>query len=338
MGLGSRQSLALRPLQNGRGIMEFRFGAGVGKQMKAWDVAIALGLWATGTAALAAEPIQLEPAAAPTTAAASAATEIPLEDRLRDRARFDGLAAWAAAEQLYDRPLGDTVQALAEQLLGAEYKGGLLDRFDDERLVISLYDFDCVLFVETALALGQGAIARDVSYDNFVRRVETLRYRDGELTDYCSRLHYFTDWIADNAARGNLRPLTLEFGGVAQDKPLTFMSGHRHLYKHLANSDRNFQCIQAMEARIAEGLTVDYIPTEQISDLYDRLQPGDIIAVATDISGLDVTHSGLAYRHEDGRIGFIHASPAGKTVIAQDLQTYVERIDRAIGIMVARPL
>jgi len=310
--------------------------------MKGWEIAIALGLWATGTAAIAIEPA-VEPtvpeqATSQPTAAASIETEVPLEDRLQDRARFGGLAAWAAAGGLHDRALGDTVQALAEQLLGAEYKGGLLDRFDDERLVISLYDFDCVLFVETALALGQGATARDVSYGNFVRRVEALRYRGGQLTDYCSRLHYFTDWIADNAARGNIRPLTLELGGVAQEKPLTFMSGHRHLYKHLANSDRNFECIQAMEARIAEGLTVDYIPTDRISGLYDRLQPGDIVAVATDISGLDVTHSGLVYRHEDGRIGFIHASPAGKTVIARDLQTYVERIDRAIGIMVARPL
>lgn len=304
--------------------------------MKGWSVAIALGLWATGAAtAIAREP---KPDRGQTTAAATSVVEAPLEDRLRDRARFGSLAAWAAAERLYERPLGDTVQALAEQLLGAEYKGGLLDRFEDERLVISLYDFDCVLFVETALALGQGAIARDASYDSFVQRVEALRYRDGELADYCSRLHYFTEWIADNAARGNVRPLTRELGGVSQAKPLNFMSGHRDLYKHLAASDRNFQCIQAMEANIAEGLTVDYIPTAQISSLYDRLQPGDIIAVATDISGLDVTHSGLVYRYEDGRIGFIHASPAGKTVIARDLQTYVERIDRAIGIMVARPL
>ncbi|MEO0949274.1 MAG: N-acetylmuramoyl-L-alanine amidase-like domain-containing protein [Cyanobacteria bacterium J06641_5] len=318
--------------------METRFGMGVGKQMKGWDIAIAFGVWATGTAAIASEPVAPEQLTSQPTVAATVEARVPLEDRRQDRARFWGLAAWAAAGELHERPLGDTVQTLAEQLLGADYQGGLLDRFDDERLVISLYDFDCVLFVETALALGQGAIARDVSYDNFVQRVETLRYRDGQLTDYCSRLHYFTDWIADNAARGNIRPLTLELGGVAQDKPLTFMSGHRHLYKHLANSDRNFACIQAMEARIAEGLTVDYVPTEKISGLYDRLQAGDIIAVATDISGLDVTHSGLVYRHEDGRIGFIHASPAGKTVIAQDLQTYVERIDRAIGIMVARPL
>jgi len=306
--------------------------------MKGWNIAIAFGLWATGTAAIAIEPIAPEPPKSQPTAAASVAARVPVEDRVQDRARFGGLAAWAAAGELHERSLGDTVQALAEQLLGAAYKGGLLDRFDDERLVISLYDFDCVLFVETALALGQGAIARDASYDNFVRRVETLRYRNGQLTDYCSRLHYFTDWIANNAARGNIRPLTLELGGIAQDKPLTFMSGHRHLYKHLANSDRNFECIQAMERRIAEDLTVNYIPTAQISGLYDRLQPGDIVAVATDISGLDVTHSGLVYRHEDGRIGFIHASPAGKTVIAKDLQTYVERIDRAIGIVVARPL
>ncbi len=259
-------------------------------------------------------------------------------DRPRDRLRFLNLMAAAAAEDLHERPLGEASQAVAERLLGAQYKGGLLDRFADERLALSLYEFDCVLFVEAVVALAQGAIARDTDYGNFARRVLSWRYRDGQLQGYCSRLHYFTEWIADNARRGNLQPLTLALGGRAQAKPLTFMSGHRQLYKHLAENEANFRCIAAMEARVTRDLRVNYIPTAAIANIYAELEPGDIIAVATDIAGLDVTHSGLVYRYPDGRVGFIHASPAGKTVIAPDLQRYVANIDRAIGIMVARPL
>lgn len=301
----------------------------------------ALGVWTTTPAA--AGPIATAVAETPDTSVATTAvtaeTEVDTwEDRPRDRTRFLGLVAATAAEGLEERSLGEVAQAIAERLLGAKYEGGLLDRFEDERLALSLYEFDCVLFVETVMALARGAIVRDADYSNFARRVEALRYRDGRLQGYCSRLHYFTEWIADNAVRGNLQPLTLELGGRAQTKPLTFMSGHRHLYKHLAASDTNFQCIQAMEARLAAELTVNYIPTAAIASIYDDLEPGDIVAVATDIAGLDVTHSGLVYRYPDGRTGFIHASPAGETVIATDLQRYVANIDRAIGIMVARPL
>jgi hypothetical protein len=87
-----------------------------------------------------------------------------------------------------------------------------------------------------------------------------------------------------------------------------------------------------------DGVTVDYIPTNKIRSVYAQLQPGDIIAVATNIPGLDVTHTGLVYRQPNGSIGFIHASPAGQVTIARDLHRYVSRVERAIGILVVRPL
>ena len=44
--------------------------------------------------------------------------------------------------------MGNIVQTVAEQFLGAEYRAGLLDKSPYETLVISLTQFDCLLFVE----------------------------------------------------------------------------------------------------------------------------------------------------------------------------------------------
>ena len=103
------------------------------------------------------------------------------------------------------------------------------------------------------------------------------------------------------------------------------------------NNDGTYAYILQREAKL-DGVTVDYIPTHQIRRLYNQLQPGDIVAVATNIPGLDVTHTGLAYRHPNGNIGLIHASPIGKVTTAPDLETYVGKIKNAIGILVARPI
>ena len=45
--------------------------------------------------------------------------------------------------------------------------------------------------------------------------------------DYASRLHYFSEWIADGARRGLLRDLGPELGGVEDERPLRFMTEHR---------------------------------------------------------------------------------------------------------------
>uniref|UniRef100_A0ACD5GRR4 N-acetylmuramoyl-L-alanine amidase-like domain-containing protein n=2 Tax=Desertifilum TaxID=1185872 RepID=A0ACD5GRR4_9CYAN len=115
------------------------------------------------------------------------------------------------------------------------------------------------------------------------------------------------------------------------------MSQHRSSYPQLVDNSANYRCIQAMEASIAHQ-KINYIPQDQIRQRYPQLQPGDIIAVATDIPGLDVTHTGLVYRHPNGNIGLIHASPVGEVTIAEDLQNYISNVESAIGILVARPL
>lgn len=230
--------------------------------------------------------------------------------------------------------MGELVQTVATQFLGAEYQAGLLDRVPQETLVISLQQFDCLLFVETVLAIASNLVEERYSYQAFTEEVEDRRYWNGRMNGYCSRLHYFSDWIEDNQKRDNVQNITSKLGGINTVKKLDFMTTHRSSYSNLATSEANFKCIARVEASLSPDF--NYIPTSEISRVYSRLQPGDIIGVVTDIAGLDFTHTGFAYRHSNGEIGLIHASPAGEVVIAADLQNYIANVENAIGIVVTR--
>jgi len=250
---------------------------------------------------------------------------------------FRKVMAFARAEQLHERPLGEIVQAVGLQFLRTPYVAGLLDEPEQETLIVDLTGFDCVLFVEAALALARGIAAEDYTYETFAAHIEDQRYRSGRMDGYCSRLHYFTEWIADNEARGTVRDITRSLGGERLDKRLTFMSEHRDSYPRFATNDSLFQGIRQMEHRLA-ALEMYHIPQHRIRAVYDRLQPGDIIATATHIGGLDVTHTGLVFAGSDGSIGFLHASTAGGVKVSPDLQDYIQNNKVQIGIVVARPV
>jgi hypothetical protein len=249
---------------------------------------------------------------------------------------FTAVIEYAQSKNLAANSLPNIMQAIADYFLGTPYVANLLDGSSQEKLVINLKGFDCVLFVENVLAIARGIVSNDYSFDNFVQGIENLRYRDGRINGYCSRLHYFSDWIRDNEKRGMVVNITEKLGGIRLDKQRDFMTNHRNSYPQLAD-DLNYQCLVNVEDQLSQT-AFSYIPTAEISNIYDQLQPGDIIGVATAIRGLDFTHTGLVYQLSSGNMGLIHASPAGEVVIARDLQTYISRVESAIGIVVARPV
>ncbi|MBD1883360.1 DUF1460 domain-containing protein [Microcoleus sp. FACHB-45] len=252
-----------------------------------------------------------------------------------DIARFEKVVQYAKQQNLHDRSLGEIVQAIADNFRGKPYAAGLLDESGEEKLLVTLNKFDCVLFVETVLAIARGVAVQDYDYQNFVNRIEEQRYLNGKMNGYCSRLHYFSDWINDNQKRQTVENITAELGGVPMNKTLNFMSQHRSSYPQMVKDEATYQCIVSQEADLAKT-TVNYIPTNRIKSVYSQLKPGDIVAVATDVKGLDVTHTGLVYRNADGNLGLIHASPAGEVTVAYDLHRYIRRVESAIGIVVAR--
>lgn len=258
------------------------------------------------------------------------------------RAVFERLVDYARAQRLAERPLGEVVQALGDQLVGMPYVAGTLDEPDREELVVRLTGFDCVTFVESVLALAQAVVAGEPTYEAFAAHLEALRYRDGVRDGYCSRLHYFTDWLLNNDRRGRVALAPEGFPGeVPFTRRVGFMSRHRAAYRHLATDDAALACIRGVEADLNAALDAAplvYVPQARIREAYPQLRAGDVVALVTDVEGLDVAHTGFVYRFPDGRVGLLHASTAGTVVREPDLQRYVERNRRQTGILVARPL
>jgi hypothetical protein len=262
------------------------------------------------------------------------------------------LAAWTStrrAERLASAevPLGRAAARVGELALGTPYVANTLEVYlraggsvpSTEPLTVSLTKFDCVTLVESSLALARLARARGTpSWEGFAREIERMRYRGGTRGDYTTRLHYFSEWIADGEHRGLVRDLGGELGGVTDDRPLRFMTEHRKSYVALAD-DRRFEAIAAMERRL-DGQPRRVVPTASIAQVSDRIQTGDVLAFATSIPGLDVSHTAMAYRDRAGVLRVLHAPLSGGTVEVskRTLPEYVAAIKRSTGILVARPL
>jgi hypothetical protein len=232
---------------------------------------------------------------------------------------------------------GDELVAIGKSFLGTPYVAQTLEGGAEETLVVTLLGLDCTTFVENVLAFSLIKKEPDPDFDDFVKALEQLRYRDGNLNGYGSRLHYFSEWISNNEAKGLVKNITASLGGAEVVKDLNFMSQHRNLYPAMAG-EPVFQDIADTETLISkEPLCV--LSQEMLSENEGAIRSGDILALATSIDGLDVTHTGFAIRLEDNRIHLLHASSSGAVEIsALPLVEYLKKIKKNTGIIVARPV
>ncbi len=236
---------------------------------------------------------------------------------------------------LLEKDLGKTMVAVGKTFLGTPYVAKTLEIGKTESLVVNLHGLDCTTFVENVLAFSVLLKNGQSSFDDFTQTLETIRYKDGELDGYASRLHYFSEWIANNESKGLLKDITNEIGGKEITKPINFMSTHRDLYPFLSD-DANFEKIKASEKYLNEQV-ICVLAQEDILASEHLIKSGDIIALTTSIKGLDITHTGIATREKDGRIHLLHASTVGKVVVSKlPLIDYLKKIKGNTGIMVAR--
>lgn len=241
-------------------------------------------------------------------------------------------------QEFYKKEIGDCIVEIGNSFLGTEYVAGTLDNnIDSEELVINLQGFDCVTFVENCLAFARCLKKKNNKFENFQDELKSIRYRDGVISGYPSRLHYFCDWIYDNEQKGIVQSVSKDLGDI-YSKTINFMSKHRSSYKQLKDND-NFASIKEIESNI-NSRKYYHIPKKKISSIYSDLRNGDIIATTTNIEGLDVTHTGYVYKVSDSEVYFLHASSKSKKVIISDelLTEYVTSDSKKIGIMVTRPL
>lgn len=224
-------------------------------------------------------------------------------------------------------------------LLDTPYVANTLEGDGDEELVVNLRELDCMTFVENCLALSRAAQYPYPDEDYFIRQLKLIRYRNGLIQGYTSRLHYTSDWIYDNSAKGVIEDITKPIGGKRFKPNVHLMSNHPKLYPSLQKSSENLNQMVEIENSINQRNTYSYIPKNEIDKYTSLIKNGDIICFTTSLDGLDISHLGIACWNK-GQLTFIHASTKAKRVIVnpESISDYCRMIKSNTGIMVLRPL
>ena len=209
----------------------------------------------------------------------------------------------------------------AKKMLDVPYVAGTLDGNEEEQLVVRTDALDCTTFVETVLAFCIADKRGERDFDGFKKALTQVRYRDGILKGYTSRLHYFSDWIRNNEQMGFVKECTSETScAQPQELWLDFMTTHVDSYLPMK---KNPELVKEMAAHEKnwQGTVVSYIPKEKLNLSSDELKikDGDVLAMVTNIKGLDIVHVGFAFWRE-GKLHLLHASSSAKKVI-EDPQT-----------------
>ncbi|MDX1283872.1 MAG: DUF1460 domain-containing protein, partial [Draconibacterium sp.] len=205
------------------------------------------------------------------------------------------------------------------------------------QLVINLRELDCTTFAENCLAISKTIQSKNPSFEEFTKQLQRIRYRNGTIDGYPSRVHYFSDWIYENDKKNLVKHISEEIAGIPYPNQPDFMSTHPDSYEQLKANPELIPIIAEQEKAISER-EYFYIPEENLAEFEKDLTDGDIVGITTRIEGLDISHVGILVR-KAGRIHLMHASSKAEKVILSEetLEEYLLNSKTATGIMVARP-
>jgi len=244
----------------------------------------------------------------------------------------------AVDEKLSKKPINEIVAEIGKSFIGTDYTANTLEIGRKEKLVLFLVGLDCYTFLESSLAIARCIKSGKTTFEDYQKEILKLRYRNGELIEYPSRLHYFSDWIYDMNKRSIGKDISKEIGGVPYNLKVNFMSTHPDSYKRLKDNKKFVDEIAKTEKEI-NSRKYFYIPQSEISNVESKIKSGDIIGITTNINGLDISHTGIAYRADDGRIHLLHAPNEGSKVQISEkpLADYIKGNKKQTGIIVLRP-
>ncbi len=230
----------------------------------------------------------------------------------------------------------------AKKLLGRPYVGQTLEINEEEQLVVNLRELDCTTLVETSAALALAEKNNERSFAGYCKALKQLRYRNGNISGYASRLHYFSQWIADNVAKGLVEDIGKSGGfpfTAKQEINLSFMTKNPQYYRQLKADEDLRKEIEKQEKSI-NGTIVNYIPKNLLNLDKTKLScihDGDIIALVTSKDGLDISHVGIAI-WKGNKLHLLNASSLKHKVVAdsQSLYEYQRKRQTQLGIRVIR--
>ena len=237
----------------------------------------------------------------------------------------------------------ETAILIGKQFLGKPYVPHTLDRNSTEQLAVNLREFDCTTYLETVLALTLAAqdaadkVNPVLTEQAFRSYLTKLRYRNGRIDGYASRLHYFSDWLRENERKGLITDITHELpGNLTVAKPVSYMTTATYKYPALRDP-ATLKQVALTEASLSQQ-AFSFIPTRNIRQAESSLREGDIVMLIAARPGLDMKHVGLVVRQPNGRMHLLHASSdlGEVTITPYPISDYLIWHKRLSGIRVAR--
>lgn len=213
------------------------------------------------------------------------------------------------------QPQGEWISQISAAFLSTPYQANTLPVSPDtpEALVINFNGVDCFTLLDYVQALS-----RSHNRASFEANLIRTRYVDGEVS-YLKRRHFFSDWFADSPRNANDITRTLSPQAVTVVKQLN----------RQANGTEQMPGLGVISRHII------FIPARAITpQVLEQIQTGDYVGVYATRQGLDVSHVGIAVRH-DGQLWFRNASSlaANRKVVDAPFREYMRSKP---GMMVLR--
>ena len=229
----------------------------------------------------------------------------------------------------------------ARKFLGRPYVAYTLEVLDEERLVINTRQLDCTTLVENVTALTLCAYRNLYTYRDYLNALVAMRYRNGIINRYPSRIHYFTDWILENTKAGivtEIQSPNPPFTALQTIK-VNYMSEHPQSYKALRAHLEYVTEISQMEQQL-NGRQFRFIPKTDVKntrEMREAVHDGDIIAITCNKPGLDIAHLGFAVWKQDG-LHLLNASQLHKKVVEEPMTLfeYLQKHPSHTGIRIIR--
>lgn len=221
------------------------------------------------------------------------------------------------------------------------YGAGASNNVSFDKTLVCTSPLNCVTIIEmfwaicyTQYQLSQLnlTLTQNQIFNLFLKNLNFIKYYDGFNCELHDRIHYFTDALFQLESKGLLENIGA-YNGEPIDKKIHFISGNKKQWSAI----KNWIKIKVIEESMSSRPRYFY-PLDRMEDYKLYAKTGDIVALATDVAGLDVSHCGYITFRNDSLL-FSHASSVKKkVVIEEDLCNYLSKRTSITGIYVYRPL
>jgi hypothetical protein len=145
----------------------------------------------------------------------------------------------------------------------------------------------------------------------------------------------------DNESKGVVKLLSQLPGAESFAQKVGFMTSHVASYRQLVAHPGLIAKMKS-EENVINSRSLKYIPLDRIAAVEPRLRTGDIVGVCTSVAGLDIAHTGLVWRDDEGVAHFMDANSTKSkrkvTIEPGPISGALNWSKNLTGAMFARPL